>query len=142
MIPSKQDWILLALRKTPLDRIHLMKTLFLVWNRSGRGIPGYFVFEPYLYGPCSFEVYSVLDLLSRQRLIVQPPHSVQQWAKYYLTKQGRDVVQKAAKAVDPSKLSLLEQVAQEVSQLGFYELLQKVYSEAPEFAANSILGRV
>ena len=64
MMISKRDWILLALRKTPLDRIRLMKTLFLVWNRSGRSIAGYFEFEPYLYGPCSLEMYSVLDDLT------------------------------------------------------------------------------
>ncbi|RLB04006.1 MAG: hypothetical protein DRG83_05810 [Deltaproteobacteria bacterium] len=142
MMPSKSDWILLALRKTPLDRIRLMKTLFLVWYRSGQNIPQYFEFEPYLYGPCSLEVYSVLEDLSKLRLIVQAPHPVQQWANYYLTERGRAIAEDVAKNIEPKMRKLVEQVALEVSQLGFYELLRKVYSEAPEFAVNSLVREV
>ncbi|MBC7109088.1 MAG: hypothetical protein H5T41_09965 [Methanomassiliicoccales archaeon] len=140
MALSKRDWILLILKMMPLDRIRLMKALFLLWNRSGRNIPGYFEFVPYLYGPCSFEVYSVLADMSRQGLIVQPPHPTRQWAKYYLTERGKVAAEEAMRTVDLNTQALLKQVVQEVSQLGFYELLRRVYDEAPEFAVNSIIG--
>lgn len=136
----KAKWILAALRIKPLDRIRLMKALFLVWKRSGGNIPNFFHFEPYLYGPCSFEVYSALDELSKQGLIVQPPQPPHQWANYYLTSRGRVAAEEAAKTVAPDNRALLEQVIQEVSQLGFYELLKRVYAEAPEFAVNSVIG--
>lgn len=139
-MPSKNSWILLALRATPLDRIRLMKTLFLVWYRRGQHIPDFFEFQPYLYGPCSFEVYSTLDGLSAERLIVQAPHPVQQWANYYLTQRGKAAAEEAAKGAPPALRDQLQKVAQEVARLSFRELLRQVYREAPEFAAHSVLG--
>lgn len=139
MPTSKRDWILLTLAKAPLDRIHLMKALFLFWIRSGKNIPDYFTFKPYLYGPYSLPIYSELNNLKNVGLIVQPPHSIHQWANYYLTERGQVIAEEARKLANPDRLSLLEQVIQEVSQLGFHDLLKKVYSEAPEFATKSIL---
>ena len=139
MGPSKKHWILLALKTAPLDRIQLMKTLFLLWYRSDRKIAGYFHFEPYLYGPYSLEVYSVLAELSGEGLIVQAPQPVSGRAKYYLTRQGMTAVEGSQKAVGTEMFQSLQSVVQEVAQLGFYELLKRVYSEAPEFAVNSIV---
>jgi len=135
---TKKDWVLLTLRQTPLDRIHIMKTLFLIWHKSGRNIPDYFEFEPYLYGPCSFEVYSVLTDLQAEGLIIQPPHPVPQWVNYYLTEKGKKEVETTTKTVSPATLELIEKVAEETSRLDFSELLRKVYAEAPDFAVNSM----
>jgi len=136
---NKKNWILLLLMAAPLDRIRLMKALFLLWYRSGKSISGYFEFKPYLYGPCSFEVYSILDELTRQGLIVQPPYPIQQWANYYLTERGKAAVKKATQSIDENTREMIGKVAEEVSQLGFYELLRKVYMEAPDFAVNSVI---
>ncbi|GAB4370656.1 MAG: hypothetical protein Kow00128_17880 [Deltaproteobacteria bacterium] len=43
---SKRDWLLLLLRQRPLDRIRLMKALFLIWHRTGRELPNYYEFNP------------------------------------------------------------------------------------------------
>ena len=86
---QKSEWILILLMRRSLDRIHIMKSIFLIWNRSGRDIRNYFHFEPYLYGPYSLEVYSELRNLQNQGLIVYPPSPIQQWSKYHLTIQGR-----------------------------------------------------
>lgn len=140
MMLRKKDWILLALRRTPLDRIHIMKTLFLIWHRSEKKITDYFEFIPYLYGPCSFEVYTVLENLETNGFIVQPPHPMSQWVNYYLTERGK---KEAAKIASPPEiLRLIETVAEEVSQLSFYELLRRVYAEAPDFAVNSMFRGV
>lgn len=139
---NKRDWILLFLHETPLDRIRLMEALFLFWYRSGKAITDYFAFEPYLYGPCSFEVYSILDELTREGLLVQPLQPVQQWARYYLTAKGRQEAEKVIRAHDPKTIEKINEIAREVSHLGFYELLRKVYTEAPEFAKQSILRDV
>lgn len=138
MALAKKDWILLTLRRTPLDRIHIMKTLFLVWHRSGRKITDYFEFEPYLYGPCSFEVYTVLEKLQAEGFIVQPSHPTPQWVNYYLTMRGKREADEVAKRVPSDTRKLIEEIAVEVSQIGFYELLRKVYTEAPDFAVNSM----
>jgi len=142
MALTKKDWILLALRRTPLDRIHIMKTLFLIWHRSGRKIADYFEFVPYLYGPCSFEVYSALESLQADGLIVQPPHPTPQWVNYYLTERGKKKAEEVTNRASPETLRFIETVAEEISQLGFNELLRKVYTEAPDFAINSMFRGV
>jgi len=138
MALNKKDWILLLLRQSPLDRIHIMKALFLVWHRSGRDITDYFAFEPYLYGPCSFEVYSVLGNLQSNGLIDQPLHPLPRWVNYCLTEKGRKEAEQATKRAPHVTLGLIEQVSKEISQLAFLELLQRVYAEAPDFAVNSM----
>ena len=142
MVVPKRDWILLALRKRPLDRIRIMKTLFLLWHRSGRNIEGYFHFEPYLYGPCSFDVYTELNQLMKEGAIVQPVYPIQHWAPYYLTPKGIKLAEEAKRRVEIEKRKQIEKIADEVSQLGFYELLRRVYSESPDFAKNSLLKGV
>jgi len=137
----KAKWILAILRISPLDRIHIMKALFLLWRRVGE-IPDYFHFEPYLYGPCSFEVYDVLAAMEKEGLIVQPSHPMPQWANYYLTERGRKEAEHAIREIDPELRERLETVTREVSRLGFYALLERVYDEAPEFAVNSVMRGV
>src|SRR6266849_5180976 len=137
MPTDKRDLIFLALEARPLDRLHLMKALFLTWHRSGRNIPGYFKFEPYLYGPCSFETYRVLDDLLREQLVTRPGRPVQQWARYYLTGKGKRVATEAAQRVDRTVLQALRKAVREVSTLSFSKLLTAVYAEAPDFAVNS-----
>ncbi len=142
MALKRRDWILLSLLRAPLDRIHIMKILFLIWHRSGRGLKDYFAFVPYLYGPCSFQVYSELETLCGNRSIVQPPHPVPEWVKYYLTEKGRMEAKQAAQEASSEILRLIEGVVDEVCGLNFYELLQRVYAEAPDFAANSVFKKI
>lgn len=142
MTLMKKDWVLLALRKVPLDRIHVMKTLFLIWHRSGRKITNYFEFKPYLYGPCSFEIYTVLESLQTDGFIVQPPYPIPQWVNYYLTERGKKEAEETKKQIPHETVRFIETVADEVSQLSFYELLRKVYTEAPDFAVNSMFRGV
>jgi uncharacterized protein YwgA len=141
MVHPKAKWILAMLRISPLDRIHIMKALFLLRRRAGE-IPDYFQFQPYLYGPCSFEVYDVLAALEREGLVVRPLHPMPHWVAYYLTERGKKEAEKAARALDPQLREHLEALTREVSQLGFYELLRRVYDEAPEFTVNSVLKGV
>ncbi len=138
MSHPKAKWILAMLRVSPLDRIHIMKGLFLLWKRAGE-IPDYFHFEPYLYGPCSFEVYDVLAIMENEGLIVQPSHPVLRWEAYYLTERGRKEAERAIREMDPPLRERLEEITREVNRLGFYALLKRVYDEAPEFAVNSVM---
>jgi len=136
---TRQEWILLLLREKPLDRIRLMKALFLVWNRSHRNVEGFFEFIPYMYGPCSFELYRQLDQAQHLRLITQAPHVASRWAPYFLTERGIVNVEKLVGRVDPHTANLISNVVQEVSSLSFHNLLRRVYSEAPDFAVSSVV---
>lgn len=134
----KAKWILAMLRISPMDRIHIMKALFLLGRRGG-DLPNFFKFEPYLYGPCSFELYTLLEELVEEGLIVQPPHPAPRWGKYYLTPKGKIEADRAFKEINPQHRYLLKEVTREVGRMGFYELLKYVYKEAPEFAVNSVV---
>jgi hypothetical protein len=136
---SKRDWLLLLLLNKPLDRIRLMKALFLIWHRSGRTLENYYEFTPYMYGPCSFDLYAELDAAQQEHLVSQAPHSVAQWAAYYLTPKGASRA-KAVQGIAPKEIvNLIQAVAEEVSSVGFHTLLRKVYAEAPDFASQSVL---
>lgn len=135
------SWVLLFLREEALDRIQLMKALFLFWHRSGRDVPGFFSFQPYLYGPCSFELYRTLDLAESLRLVSQPPEQPDRSAPYFLTASGKKKAEVVAEDTPPDVRKQVNEIVSEVSQLGFVELLRKVYAEAPDFAENSVVDR-
>lgn len=142
MNQEKAKWILATLDFAPMDRIRLMKSLFLTWYRTGKSIPDYFQFEPYLYGPCSFEVYRILDDLEREGLIVRLPNPVPNWSTYYLTEKGKQAAREAISQIEPALRDWLKESAGEVTRLSFYQLLKRVYEEAPEFAINSVVKEV
>jgi hypothetical protein len=135
---KKTAWILLLLREKPLDRIRLMKGLFLIWHRSGRDVPGFFEFAPYMYGPCSFELYDELEAAARDRLLTQLPESYPRWSPYYITERGKKVADRAAEEIDPKMLRRVRSVAEEVAGLDFNSLLRRVYKEAPDFATDTV----
>lgn len=138
---SKQDWILLLLREKPMDRIRLMKALFLIWHRSGRKISGFYEFLPYMYGPCSFDLYRELESAERLQLISQAPHPIDRWADYFLTARGSHAADAAVRKIDSKARETIHSVANEVTEVGFQELLRQVYDEAPDFAGNSVVHR-
>ncbi len=139
---TKREWILVLLRHRPLDRIRLMKALFLIWHRSGRKLKNFYQFVPYLYGPCSFELYKELESLQRDHLITQPLEGPMQWVPYFLTGAGRDRADTVARKLDQTTSDCIANVVKEVSSLGFRALLRKVYSEAPDFAGQSVIRRL
>src|SRR5262245_47808593 len=85
---TQNEQIFAALEVAPLDRVKLMKVLFLAWHRTGKSALGPFHFQPYLYGPCAFDLYSRLDGLETSGLVRQMPHPVARWSPYHLTEAG------------------------------------------------------
>ena len=142
MSAQKSDWILVVLQRRPLDRIHIMKSLFLFWHRSKERGPEFFQFAPYLYGPYSLEVYSELRNLTEKSLVIQPRYPIQEWAKYYLTERGRAKAEEVVKRFASEDVCKIEDIVEEISGLTFLQLLEKVYQEAPEFAVNSVVRDV
>jgi hypothetical protein len=62
-----------------------------------------------------------------------------QWSPYYLTPRGAALASTLRMRLDQQTVARVEQVAGEVSGLGFNGLLEKVYTEAPEFASKSVM---
>lgn len=121
----KYKWILAALMVKPLDRIHIMEALFLLQRRVG-GIPDFFQFEPFFYGPCSFEVYESLFSLERNGFVVRPLSPMFHPVVYYLTDRGKKEAEKAVRTIDPYIWENLVAVISEVGQLSLCDLLRKI----------------
>jgi len=142
---KKKD-ILLALIYLPTDRklemmspIQIMKALFLFKMELGLSDSEFYKFEPYLYGPCSFEVY--LDLASLQiQGLTDTESSFWGWKYYRLTDKGRNVAENVVKEMDKSVLDELQRIKNIVMSKSFMELLRYVYAKYPEYAKNSIIN--
>ncbi|MDA2926330.1 hypothetical protein MYX78_03690 [Acidobacteria bacterium AH-259-G07] len=140
MIPLQEAQILVALQAVPLDRIRLMKTLFLIWYRAGQPATGPFQFEPYLYGPCAFDLYRALDEIEGGGLIVQTPEPFGRHGRYFLTETGKTKVA-SQRLLDDEQCRQIASVARWAANQNFRSLLNQVYKEAPEFASRSVLHR-
>ncbi len=138
---AKRDTLLVALDAAPLDRLRLMKTVFLGWHRAGCPKSGPFHFEPYLYGPCAFDLYSTLNDLLRDRLVARVPSQIFKWADHHLTDAGRREAARAARRLGERHSSRLHNIATWACKQPFRALLEHVYAEAPEFAKKSVLRR-
>lgn len=137
-VSVKDSALLYALGQSSIDRIHLMKALFLPWYRLGKKIPNYFSFEPYLYGPCSFEVYSSLDQLLDEGLVAKIPSFNERWSKLRVTAAGQDRLREVQNAIEPGLATALRRSVSEIANLSLNDLLDRVYAEAPEFAIKSV----
>ncbi|MCD6328573.1 hypothetical protein J7M28_13605 [bacterium] len=100
---------------------------------------GFYEFTPYMYGPCSFDLYGELERLQHEHLVSQVPHTVAQWASYHLTPRGETEASAIEKKADEKTVELVRSIAREVASLGFHGLLKKVYSEAPDFASRTVV---
>ena len=141
----KKD-ILLVLMHLPTNKklemmspIQIMKALFLFKMELNLSDSEFYKFEPYLYGPCSFEVYSDLASLQLQGLADTEP-SFWGWKYYRLTDKGRSIAEKVVREMDKDKLDTLQRVKNIVMSKSFMELLRYVYDKYPEYAKNSIVN--
>lgn len=135
---ERSDWLLLFVclgseGKGPLDPIRIMKGLFL---SSEDGVDLGYKFEPYHYGPCSFDVYKDLDSLVAQGLIEEVPIRGQTWNLYTPTSSGMNRSKKLQ--VSSSDIEKLTQQKTQVTSLSFLDLLKFVYDKYPRFAKNSV----
>jgi len=139
---SKKD-ILLVFISLPIDDapklvspIQIMKSMFLLKEEAK--IQDFYEFIPYLYGPCSFEVYSDLISLKEENLIedVQTPFS---WKHYKVTAKGNEVTNRLLKSFDKTVLQKLKEIKMFVLSKTFLELLKYVYEKYPAYAEKTVI---
>ncbi len=118
--------------KKPMSPLQIMKSLFLYAQEEKR--PDFYEFVPYLYGPCSFDVYADLKLLESSGLITSYPTN-REWSFFGITSEGEKYLITDAKVVQK-----LDNLKKDVLSKSFIELLKYVYSNYPEFAKNSIFN--
>jgi uncharacterized protein YwgA len=146
---KRRDWLLLyaAYEGAPdgLDPIRFQKGLFLFAQRAQVPARSKYTFKPYDYGPMSTGIYSDLDRLVDDGLLERVPVHGKRWSRYKPSKvtfrEGQRILKQAEDEQLLDAARELFRIKQEVSKLRFNELLERVYTEHPEFAVNSIFRR-
>jgi uncharacterized protein YwgA len=120
-----------------LSPIQIMKGLFLI--KEELKLEDFYEFEPYLYGPCSFEVYRDLEILTKERLITRVPTGGR-WFYYKITPLGKDKIEEILKTMDEKLAQRILELKKFVVRKSLFELLRYVYTKYPEYAKNSIIN--
>ncbi len=145
---ERRQWLLMFLglptpdhpEGPPLDPVRIMKGMFLLRQRTplAKGGEAY-DFIPYLYGPCSFEVYGDLDRLVGSGLVAAEQPWGRAWSLYTPTAQGRKEAKRLEAEIDPKTLAILREIKQYVTSTPFRRLLREIYEQYPDYATQSVL---
>lgn len=136
-MPTRQDWLLCFIVGTEgydswVDRIRVMKGMFLFQEEGDAPSEVDYAFRPYDYGPFTPEVYHDLEDLEQQGSIAASRDA----KSYRATGEGRihlDMCDLESGAVER-----LRELRVEVCALSFRDLLKRVYEAHPESAKRSI----
>ena len=148
-ILARSDWLILltAFEGAPdgLDPVRLQQSLFLFSRCPGVPPRSKYAFEPGVYGPISDGVYEDLDRLTGERMLEPVPVKGAHWSLYkpidVTFERARRILRQAEADDLVDATRQLAAIKQYVSSVGFGELLERVYAEHPEFAANSVFRR-
>ncbi len=145
----RRDWLLLfaAYQGAPdgLDPVRFQKGMFLFSRRAAVPKRSKYDFKPYAYGPMSAEIYSDLDRLVDEGMLERVPVDGKRWSRYKPTEvtfdEGERVLERAADEHVLDAARDLFEIKREVSNVGFSELLERVYEAYPEFAVKSVFRK-
>jgi uncharacterized protein YwgA len=138
VVAERQDWVLRFIAGfVPghdgwIDRIRIMKGIFLLSKDAVRPPELNYRFVPYDYGPFTPEIYRDIDALLADGFIEPDTYD----RAYRVTDAGRVRLDHAS--FDTSAAARLDELRAEVTDLSFRELLRKVYQEHPESASRSV----
>lgn len=143
---ARSDWliILAAFDGAPdgLDPVRVQQGLFLFSRCPGVPPSSKYAFEPGVYGPISDDLYEDLERLVNDRLLEAVPVKGARWSLYKpidATFERAKPILRQAEADDlVDATRQLAEIKQYVSSASFGDLLECVYTEHPEFAANSV----
>ena len=124
-------------RQNMISPIQIMKGMFLLGKEMN--LQNFYEFKPYLYGPCSFEIYSDLSKLENKGLIDSIP-TPKGWNYYIITEKGKEIARELEKRLDKDLIEKILQIKEIVLSKGFLELLEFVYTKYPKYAVNSIIN--
>jgi hypothetical protein len=141
---SRQAWLLLSLSGAaqPLDRVRLQKALFLFSRRTKVPEGQQYTFEPYLYGPFSFQLYPDLEKLVEGGLVRPERLGYTTSPGYTLTGAGEREAARIEVLAPKPRLEALRGIRDWVAAQSFTDLLATVYRLYPEFGVNSVFRTV
>lgn len=142
---KRRDWLLLYIylpikKKDLLDPIRIMKGLFLMNMEFGDKLEDVYQFEPYLYGPCSLDLYEDLLNLKTKGLVDEYKPAYSRWSYYRVTDVGVDKAKELIKKAPKELFERLKGIKNEIIDLSFSDLLKKVYKQYPEYAKKSVIN--
>ena len=119
--------------------VQVQKLFFLL----DRNIPGdlggqQFAFEPYDYGPFDAAVYSELEALARNGLVVIEAAPGADRRRYALTPEGYEIGRAVFAAMPAGAQDYLTRVSTWVRSLSFAELVGSIYKQYPDMKVNSV----
>jgi len=134
---TRTDWLLRFIAGAEgydgwIDRIRIMKGMFLFQAEAPAPPEVNYRFQPYDYGPFTAEIYRDLEALIENGHVLDLPGG----KSYRATQQGRDHLSNLQ--FPPKPLEGLINMRVEVSDLNFRDLLKRVYSAHPESARRSV----
>ncbi len=136
---QKRDWLLLAISDR-MEPIQVQKTLFKFAKEAGASANETYDFEPYNWGPCSFEVYGDLERLRNEGLIQFEP-SGRGWNLYSVTPSGIDRIKEIRRTADSALVDEIDKAREYVVRRGFGKLLHDVYTDYPDYATRSLFRK-
>jgi len=146
---ERSDWLLLLLGcptkeggTPPLEPVRVMKGMFLLVMDGNLDDPPSYNFEPYHYGPVSLEIYDDLAELVQDESIEALPVPGYSWRKYRLSPKGRARYEQLRAVLEPDVGEEIDRVKELIASLSFRALLRHIYSRYPEYAVNSVIGRL
>lgn len=114
-----------------------MKGLFLLSKELK--LENFYTFEPYLYGPCSFDIYNDLNAFLKENLLTTIKFPTSYWSYYKVTPQGADKSKKILQFMSEEMITKMKEIKKTVVNKSFIDLLRYIYEKYPEYAVNSIV---
>lgn len=126
-------------------RTRMQKLVFLIqeeFEDADQQLPGTYTYVPYDYGPFARGLYDDLDRLKKEGVIEEKKTEMADGTikyEYELSDQADNYLSQLPKKKLQRTLELAEQIKSKFNNTRLPELLDYVYSEYPEYAANSVL---
>lgn len=138
-----RDWLLLLFDGAdgPIDRVRIQKAMFLFAQGSQAPASEKYHFEPYHYGPFSFQIYPDLATLIREGLIRGEEVPWLSTPVYSLTRLGREGVEELKRQAPEARIILMRKARDFVTARNFNQLLRDIYALYPEYAARSVFHK-
>lgn len=140
---SSEDYLLIFMNlpggQFDMDRIRLMKGMFLLTEEAPAGMPRLYDFKPYDWGPFSTGVYRDLDELKAQGLVAT--RGQQPYETYRVTQLGEGKATRLVESLAQPVRQKMGEVKELTTSLSFLELLEHVYDRHPHYAKRSKLRR-
>src|SRR5262249_47624999 len=133
---TQRDWLILLLglrgrRGAAMDPVRVQKGMFLFAQEAGVPASEQYRFEPFHYGPYSFELRRDLDDLVKEGVVGTRPVPGYSWARYALTRAGAERARDLISAAPRPALATLYAIKQRITSRSFNALLREVYREYP-----------